>query len=68
MSKTGKSLDVQALGIAGVNVTGIVGTTFVKKCNVTGDIETTFVKMGHVAVCAGTSFTQWIMTEASGER
>ena len=59
---------MQARGRAGVNGTGIVGTTFVKKCNVTGDIETTFVKMGHVAVCPGTSFTQWIMAEVSGER
>lgn len=53
-SKSGKSLDMQALGRAGDNVTGDAGTTF--------------VKMGHVAVCAGTSFTQWIMAEASGER
>ena len=59
---------MQALGRSGDNVTGDAGTPFAKKCNVTGDIETTFVKMGHVAVCAGTSFTQWIMTEASGER
>lgn len=59
---------MQARGRVGVNVTGIVGTTFVKKCNVTGDTGTTFVKMGHVAVCTGTSFTQWIMAEASGER
>ena len=59
---------MQALGIAGDNVTGDAGISFAKKGNVTGNIETTFVKMGHVAVCAGTSFTQWIMAEASGER
>lgn len=67
VSKSGKLLDMQACERVGVNVTGIVGTTFVKKCNVTGDTGTPFVKMGHVAVCAGTSFTQWIMTEASVE-
>lgn len=67
-SKIGKSLDVQALGIAGDNVTGDAGISFLKKGNVTGDAGTTFVKMGHAAVCAGTSFTQWIMAEDSGGR
>lgn len=67
-SKSGKSLDTQALGIAGDNVTGDAGTTFLKKCNVTGDTGTTFVKMGHVAGCAESSFTQWMMAEAFEER
>lgn len=67
-SKSGKSLDTQALGIAGVNVTGIVGTTFLKKCNVTGDAVTHFAKMGNGPGCAESSFTQWIMAEAFEER
>ena len=59
---------MQALGRSGDNVTGDAGTPFAKKCNVTGDTGTTFVKMGHVAGYAESSFTQWIMAEASGER
>lgn len=67
-SKSGKSLDVQARGRVGDNVTGDAGISFLKKGNVTGDAGTTFVKMGHVAVCAGSSFTQWIMAEDLGGR
>ena len=53
-SKSGKSLDTQALGIAGDNVTG--------------DAVTHFAKMGNGPGCAESSFTQWMMAEAFEER
>lgn len=56
---------MQARGRVGVNVTGIMGTTFVKKCNVTGDEGTTFVKMGHVVGDAGISFLKKVMSQAT---
>ena len=67
-SKSEKSLDVEARGRVGVNVTGDAGISFLKKGNVTGDAGTTFVKMGHVVGDAESSFTEWIMAEASGGR
>ena len=50
-SITGKSLDVQALGIAGDNVTGDAGIYFAKKGNGPG--------------CAGLSFVKRVMAQAA---
>lgn len=50
-SKSGKSLDTQALGIAGDNVTG--------------DAVTHFAKMGNGPGCARLSFVKRVMAQAA---
>lgn len=58
---------MQALGIAGDNVTGDAVTHFAKMGNGPGCARRSFVKRVTATGYAESSFTQWIMAEASGE-